>query len=134
MAKDKNKGKSAATEAPAAPKTYTTLSGVGEIEFIEKKSVFLGYACHVESEEEVLEIIKARRKEMPDATHHVYAYSMVSPRERRECRRWRASASRVRTTRWSLSRVISVVRCSAPAVWCVLTRIVPRLRCRRLAL
>ena len=76
MAKDKNKGKQVPAEAPAAPKTYTTLSGVGEIEFIEKKSVFLGYACRVESEEEALEIIKARRKEMPDATHHVYAYSM----------------------------------------------------------
>jgi uncharacterized YigZ family protein len=76
MAKDKNKGKQTVAEAPAAPKTYTTLAGVGEIEFIEKKSVFLGYACHVESEEQALEIIKSRRKQMPDATHHVYAYSM----------------------------------------------------------
>jgi uncharacterized YigZ family protein len=76
MAKDKNKGKQTVAEAPTAPKTYTTLAGVGEIEFIEKKSVFLGYACHVESEEQALEIIKSRRKQMPDATHHVYAYSM----------------------------------------------------------
>ena len=76
MAKDKSKGKQTAAEAPAVPKTYTTLSGVGEIEFVEKKSVFLGYACHVESEEQALEIVKSRRKQMPDATHHVYAYSM----------------------------------------------------------
>ena len=75
MAKDK-KGKQATPEEIALPKTYTTLSGVGEIEFVEKKSVFLGYACHVESEEEAQEIIKARRKQMPDATHHVYAYTM----------------------------------------------------------
>jgi uncharacterized YigZ family protein len=76
MAKDKSKGKQTPAEPIAAPKTYTTLSGVGEIEFVEKKSVFLGYACHVESEEEALEIVKARRKQMPDATHHVYAYTM----------------------------------------------------------
>ncbi len=78
MAKDKAKNKAAESSAPSAPetKTYTTLAGVGEIEFIEKKSVFLGYAVHVESEEQALDIIKARRKLMPDATHHVYAYTM----------------------------------------------------------
>lgn len=75
MAKDKSKSK-AAEPTMSEAKTYTTLSGVGEIEFVEKKSVFLGYAVHVESEEQALEIIKARRKQMPDATHHVYAYTM----------------------------------------------------------
>ncbi|MBQ7338879.1 MAG: YigZ family protein [Clostridia bacterium] len=77
MAKDKGKSKSiGAGTVPAAPVTYTTLAGIGEIEFVEKKSVFLGYAAHVESEEAALEIIRAKKKEMPDATHHVYGYTM----------------------------------------------------------
>ena len=53
---------------------YTTLAGEGEAEFTEKKSVFIGYAAHVENEEEALSRIKARKKEFSDARHNVWAY------------------------------------------------------------
>lgn len=56
--------------------TYTTLEKVAEIEYIERKSVFLGYAAPVKSEEQALTIIKERRTAMPDATHHVFGYTM----------------------------------------------------------
>ncbi len=59
-----------------ADTTYTTLAGVAEIEFVERKSVFYGYAAPVKSEEEALALIKERRSAMPDATHHVFGYSM----------------------------------------------------------
>lgn len=45
-----------------------------EIEFVEKKSVFIGYSAIVKNEEEALEIIKQRKKKFADATHNVYAY------------------------------------------------------------
>ena len=44
------------------------------IEFIEKKSTFIGYSTFVKNEEEALEIIKQKKKEYQDATHNVYAY------------------------------------------------------------
>ena len=45
-----------------------------EIEFIEKKSVFIGYSAIVKNEEEALQVIKERKKKFSDATHNVYAY------------------------------------------------------------
>ena len=56
--------------------TYTTLEHRAEVEFVEKRSVFLGLAAPVKTEEEALALIKQRRGEMPDATHHVFGYSM----------------------------------------------------------
>ena len=56
--------------------TYTTIAQVAEIEFVERKSVFYGYAAPVKSEEEAQAIIKERRTLMPDATHHVFGYHM----------------------------------------------------------
>ena len=56
--------------------TYTTIARVAEIEFIERKSVFYGYAAPVKSEEEALALVKERRSLMPDATHHVFGYHM----------------------------------------------------------
>ena len=44
------------------------------IEFVERKSVFIGYSTFVENEEQALEIIKQKKKEYSDATHNVYAY------------------------------------------------------------
>ncbi len=44
------------------------------IEFVEKKSTFIGYSTFVKNEEEALEIIKQKKKEFQDATHNVYAY------------------------------------------------------------
>lgn len=50
------------------------LKNSAEIEFVEKKSVFIGFSASVENEEEALEIIKQRKKKFADATHNVYAY------------------------------------------------------------
>ncbi len=44
------------------------------IEFIERKSVFIGFSTFVENEEQALEIIKQKKKQYSDATHNVYAY------------------------------------------------------------
>lgn len=56
--------------------TYTTIAKVAEIEFVERKSVFYGYAAPVKTEEEALALVKERRALMPDATHHVFGYHM----------------------------------------------------------
>ena len=53
---------------------YTTLEGEGEAEFTEKKSVFIGYAAHVENEEDALLRLKARHSAFADARHTVWAY------------------------------------------------------------
>ena len=53
---------------------YTTLEGEGEAEFTEKKSVFIGYAAHVENEEDALARIKARKSAFSDARHNVWCY------------------------------------------------------------
>lgn len=45
-----------------------------KIEFVEKKSVFIGFSANVKNEEEALAIIKSKKKEYADATHNVYAY------------------------------------------------------------
>ena len=56
--------------------TYTTIAKVDENEFVERKSVFYGYAAPVKTEEEALALVKERRALMPDATHHVFGYHM----------------------------------------------------------
>lgn len=76
MGKEKHGGADSSPTDGATPKTYTTLSGVGEIEFVEKKSVFLAKACHAKEEEDALQLIRERKKAMPDATHHVWGYRM----------------------------------------------------------
>jgi uncharacterized YigZ family protein len=56
--------------------TYTTIVKAAEIEFVERKSVFYGYAAPVKTEEDALALVKERRALMPDATHHVFGYHM----------------------------------------------------------
>ncbi len=56
--------------------TYVTLRARAEVEYEEKRSVFLGLALPVKSEEEALAAIRERRALMPDATHHVFGYTM----------------------------------------------------------
>ena len=56
--------------------SYTTLRNEGCSRFEDRKSVFLGYARPVSSEDEALAFIEAIRKKYPDARHHVYAYSL----------------------------------------------------------
>lgn len=55
-------------------KKIKRLKNVAKIEFVEKRSVFIGYSAIVKNEDEALEIIKQKKKEYSDATHNVYAY------------------------------------------------------------
>ncbi len=54
--------------------SYTTIEGEGVFEYEDRKSVFIGTAVPVKSEEEALEFISFIKKKYPDARHHVYAY------------------------------------------------------------
>ena len=53
---------------------HTTLECEGVAEFVEKKSVFIGHACPVSSEEEALAYVKKKKSEYADARHNVWAY------------------------------------------------------------
>lgn len=53
---------------------YTTLARYGTFTYEEKKSVFIGEASPVETEEEALAFIASVKAKYPDARHHVYAY------------------------------------------------------------
>ncbi len=53
---------------------YTTLSGEGSDEFEERRSLFIGHAKHIESENEAMEFVKSKKKEYADATHNCWAY------------------------------------------------------------
>ena len=55
-------------------KKIKRLKETAQIEFVEKKSVFIGFSTIVKNEEEALSIIKSKKKEYADATHNVYAY------------------------------------------------------------
>ena len=55
---------------------YTTLAGEGSDEFEERRSLFIGHAKHVTSEEEAQEFVKSKKKEYSDATHNCWAYLM----------------------------------------------------------
>ncbi len=55
-------------------KKIKRISEPSKIEFIEKRSEFIGFSTFVENEEMALEIIKQKKKEYQDATHNVYAY------------------------------------------------------------
>lgn len=56
------------------PELYTTLQGEGSDEFEEKRSVFIGHAKHITSEDEAMEFIRSKKKEYADATHNCWAY------------------------------------------------------------
>lgn len=55
-------------------KKYVTLEREASAEFIEKKSVFIGHAKPVKTDEEALEFVKKIKEKYADATHNVYAY------------------------------------------------------------
>lgn len=57
-----------------AEEVRVTLEKYGEAELVEKKSVFIGYASPVTSEEEAIEFVKSIKKKHADARHNVYAY------------------------------------------------------------
>ncbi|MBO4501532.1 MAG: YigZ family protein [Clostridia bacterium] len=62
---------------------YLSLCAAADAEFTERKSVFIGFAAPVTTEQEALEYIASRRKRYADATHNVYAYIL---RENNICR------------------------------------------------
>ena len=66
--------KTTINEKPASPRLYTTLEHEASAEFTEKKSVFIGYAKPVKSEEEALAFLSEIRKRHADARHNCYAY------------------------------------------------------------
>lgn len=57
-------------------KSYLVPTGYGEVEFIEKRSRFIGRVWHVEDEAEAISRIKEMREKHWNATHNVYAYIM----------------------------------------------------------
>jgi len=54
--------------------TYTTIKHEAVAEFEEKRSLFIGHAKPVKTEEEVAEFIKEKKREFADATHNVFGY------------------------------------------------------------
>ena len=53
---------------------YRTVNGFGRAEIEEKRSVFIGSADFVTTEEEATRFVERIRGEFPDARHNVYAY------------------------------------------------------------
>lgn len=53
---------------------YTSIERHAVFEYEDRKSVFIGEAAPVVTEDEALSFISAIKKKYPDARHHVYAY------------------------------------------------------------
>ena len=61
--------------------SYKTISAGGEGFYSEKRSKFLAFAHHVESEQDVKDIVAEYRKKYYDARHVCYAYVLGAARE-----------------------------------------------------
>ncbi len=55
---------------------FTTIAQEAEVQFEEKKSIFIGHAIRTDTEEAAAEYIKQMKKRYNDATHNVFAYTM----------------------------------------------------------
>ena len=64
------------TEKSAQAVTCTTLCREASAEFEEKKSIFIGHAAPIKTEEEALAYIKQKKAEYADARHNVWAYRL----------------------------------------------------------
>lgn len=53
---------------------YTTIAGEGQAEYEDRKSVFIGHAMPVKSEEDAVRYIKNIRHKYSDARHNVHAF------------------------------------------------------------
>jgi len=53
---------------------YITVSRYASFEYEDRKSIFIGEAAPVSTEEEALRFIESVKKKYSDASHHVYAY------------------------------------------------------------
>lgn len=56
--------------------TYVTIQGKAEAQLTEKRSRFLAFAHHVDSEEEAKTLVAQYKKEYYDARHVCYAYTL----------------------------------------------------------
>jgi uncharacterized YigZ family protein len=72
--KDSKEKGNKAKEPETAVKKRVTLASTVSSEMEERKSLFIGHAAPVRSEEEARAFIDAKKKEFHDATHNVYAY------------------------------------------------------------
>ncbi len=59
---------------------YKTITGIGEGIYTEKRSKFLAFSHHVETVDEIKEILAYYRKKYYDARHVCYAYMLGSDR------------------------------------------------------
>ena len=66
-------------------KTYRTVEQAGQDEIIIEKSIFIGYARPVASEEEAQAFIQEIRKKHRDATHNVPAYVLGDHNDIQRC-------------------------------------------------
>ena len=55
---------------------YTTVKNESHVEFEEKRSLFIGHAIHVNTEDEASAFVKQMKKQYSDATHNVWAYHL----------------------------------------------------------
>ena len=55
---------------------YVTVKQESHAEFEEKRSLFIGHAIHVDSEDEAAAFVKSIKKQYADATHNVWAYHL----------------------------------------------------------
>ena len=60
---------------------YKTISGTSEGYYTEKRSKFLAFAHHVETADEVKDIVAGYRKKYYDARHVCYAYMLGAERK-----------------------------------------------------
>ena len=60
---------------------FKTISNVGEGTYSEKRSKFLAFSPHVETEEQVKDIVAQYRKKYYDARHVCYAYMLGAERQ-----------------------------------------------------
>jgi len=60
---------------------YKTIKGTGEGFYSEKRSKFLAFAHHVETVDEIKELLAQYRKKYYDARHVCYAYMLGADRE-----------------------------------------------------
>lgn len=74
--KRKNDNNIKSKEPEVSLKKRVTLASNVSCEMEERKSIFIGHAAPVRSEEEARAFIESKRKEYHDATHNVYAYML----------------------------------------------------------
>lgn len=60
---------------------FKTITNVGEGTYSEKRSKFLAFSHHVESEDDIRELLAFYRKKYFDARHVCYAYMLGAERK-----------------------------------------------------